>query len=102
MTYLGGGHPRHPQPEIRCTFCGEGLSEVKGVAALHVGLAICDGCVQLCVELIAEADREVSHDAATLGMDTAAGTSQGGETASPVQLASYRGRAEAGGHDTAS
>jgi len=58
VTYLNGGHPKNPEPEIRCTFCGTPLAEVRRMAFLNYDRAICDGCVTLCAEILSEADQQ--------------------------------------------
>jgi hypothetical protein len=40
--------------ELRCTFCGKPHTEVDKLVA-GPGVYICDGCVSLCVEVIATA-----------------------------------------------
>lgn len=44
------------EPEIACLSCGKGPHEVRRMIALNatneVSLFLCDGCVDLCYELI--------------------------------------------------
>ena len=40
--------------ELRCTFCGRQHTEVNKLVA-GPGVYICDGCVDLCVDVIAQA-----------------------------------------------
>jgi len=45
-----GGRPH----VYRCSFCGKGQAEVRRLIAGPHGVYICDGCVQLCYEVIQE------------------------------------------------
>ena len=44
-------------PEMRCSFCGKHHSEVAKLVA-GPGVYICDGCVDLCSAVLAEATHE--------------------------------------------
>lgn len=51
---------RTNEPKIRCSFCGKTEDQVNKLIAGPGGAYICDECVDLCSEIIAE---EMSHDA---------------------------------------
>ena len=42
-------------PTLHCSFCGESSSEVAKLIS-GPGVYICDGCVQLCNQVLAEDD----------------------------------------------
>ena len=46
-----------PKPEPSCSFCGKTRSEVKTLVS-GPDVSICDECVGLCVEIIAESAAE--------------------------------------------
>jgi ATP-dependent Clp protease ATP-binding subunit ClpX len=47
---------------LKCTFCGKSQQQVGKLIAGPTPLCICDGCVELCNELIADGDLEDSTD----------------------------------------
>ncbi len=49
MTQRGGRPPTY-----RCSFCGKGQGEVQRLIAGPQGVYICNGCVQICYEVIQE------------------------------------------------
>jgi ATP-dependent Clp protease ATP-binding subunit ClpX len=42
------------RPDYRCSFCGKGQTQVKRLVAGPEGVFICDECVHLCQQIIAE------------------------------------------------
>ena len=44
----------HPKVEYRCSFCGKRQEQVRRIIAGPGGVYICDECVELCQEIIAE------------------------------------------------
>jgi ATP-dependent Clp protease ATP-binding subunit ClpX len=43
---------------LRCSFCGKAYSEVETmICGPTPAVAICDGCVEMCTEIIAEGPR---------------------------------------------
>ena len=47
--------PNNKEQEFRCSFCGRPSSQVnKLIAGKNRGTYICDECVELCTEIIAE------------------------------------------------
>ncbi|MGI8827600.1 MAG: ClpX C4-type zinc finger protein [Chloroflexota bacterium] len=53
--------PKHPRVQYRCSFCGKSQDQVHGLIAGPGGVYICDECIELCREIIAE---ELSASAA--------------------------------------
>ena len=54
MTGEEGPGPRRSTESIRCSFCGKPRSEVASIVAGPTpSIAICNECVQLCAEIIA-------------------------------------------------
>lgn len=50
-----GDTPPSPTPaELRCSFCGKPQSRVRKLIAGHNRVAICNECVELCGEIIAD------------------------------------------------
>ncbi len=45
-----------PKPPTKCDFCKRGTDDVQFLVA-GPGVGICDGCVRLCVDIIADHDR---------------------------------------------
>jgi ATP-dependent Clp protease ATP-binding subunit ClpX len=45
---------------LKCTFCGKSQQQVGKLIAGPTPLCICDGCVELCNELIADEDLSIS------------------------------------------
>jgi ATP-dependent protease Clp ATPase subunit len=56
-------HSRHPHGTLSCSFCGKSQHAVKRLIA-GPGVHICDGCVALCWDILADV-REESHPAAS-------------------------------------
>jgi ATP-dependent Clp protease ATP-binding subunit ClpX len=61
MSDAGGGPPwpipgpQMPLEAIRCSFCGKRGDEVRSIVAGHSPeIAICNECIAVCVEIIAE------------------------------------------------
>ena len=54
-----GGSGDHPTGVIRCSFCGKTESQVdRMISGPSGGVFICDHCVDVCEEIIAEEERE--------------------------------------------
>lgn len=56
---------RNPRVEYRCSFCGKHQEQVKRLIAGPGGVYICDECIELCQEIIADEERgrsEASKD----------------------------------------
>jgi len=47
-------HAAEPARGLRCSFCGKREDEVESMVAGRWGVAICNECVDLCAEIIAE------------------------------------------------
>ena len=54
--------------EMRCSFCGKLHTDVAKLIA-GPGVYICDGCVNLCVDVLAEATQVAPPIAARVGLD---------------------------------
>ena len=63
MTPSGGGGSR--QGEYNCSFCGKDQESVKRLIAGPGSVYICDGCVELCREIIDEEQTEQTPAAKT-------------------------------------
>ncbi|MDD7593808.1 MAG: ATP-dependent Clp protease ATP-binding subunit ClpX [Peptoniphilaceae bacterium] len=49
------------EPEIRCSFCGKSADQVERMLAGPGGVAICDECIHLSAELLAEYDKQTTR-----------------------------------------
>ena len=54
--------------EMRCSFCGKLYADVTKLIA-GPGVYICDGCVNLCLDVLAEATEVGAAEAARIGLD---------------------------------
>jgi ATP-dependent Clp protease ATP-binding subunit ClpX len=53
-TNVSAAHERNDEPQsLRCSFCGKGHDDVRKMIASPTA-CICDECVKLCAELIAQ------------------------------------------------
>jgi ATP-dependent Clp protease ATP-binding subunit ClpX len=50
---------------MECSFCGKRQEDVHRLIAGPVGVAICDACIYLCVEIL-EADEDANQGAARI------------------------------------
>ncbi len=53
-TNRGGGNPRSGRTDYHCSFCGKQQTQVKRLIAGPDRVFICDECVELCDQIIAE------------------------------------------------
>ena len=59
MSHFDDGKPTKDNENIKCSFCHKGPTEVKRlIAGATEGTFICDGCVELCMDVIAEMGTE--------------------------------------------
>src|SRR5947209_8706795 len=53
-SLLGSGSGSGSRMQYRCSFCGKGQDEVQRLIAGPGAVYICDECVELCREIVAE------------------------------------------------
>lgn len=53
--FMSGSEPQGRRKYTRCSFCGKGQDQVRKLVA-GPGVFICDGCIELCNEVLAMED----------------------------------------------